>query len=106
MISGEIDETKDKVRNLVESLVSVKKTSEEMIVFRSQLKTNWTNANLTPGQCELLNLIVREHTLQVNNLDAMHRCQQQEMMLKIKEAQQHRLSDQLKLRDSIIKRAL
>jgi hypothetical protein len=77
VISGEIDEAKDKVKHMVEQLVSIK---------RSQLKTNWTNTNLTPGQCELLNLIVREHTLQVNNLDALHKCQQQEMMLKIREA--------------------
>jgi len=34
---------------IIGQLVSVKKVTEEMIIERSQLKNNWTNANLSPS---------------------------------------------------------
>lgn len=53
---------------------------------------------------EMLKLILRQHVLTQQNLDYEHKSNQQEVQLKIKEAQTFSLSEQLKLRDDIINR--
>jgi len=52
----------------------------------------------------MLKLLLRQHILTQQNLDYEHKSSQQEVQLKIKEAQTYSLSEQLKLRDEIINR--
>lgn len=50
----------------------------------------------------MLKLLFRQHILTQQNLDYEHKDNQQEVQIKIKEAQTFSLSEQLRIRDEVI----
>ena len=78
------------------------KKQRDLVNQRAKLKTAFTEADLAAMSLEMLKILFRQHTLTQQTLDYEHKTAQQEVMLKIKEAQTYSLSDQIKIRDEVI----
>ena len=81
------------------------KKQRDLVNQRAKLKAAFTEADLNTTNLEMLKLLFKQHTLTQQTLDYEHKTTQQEVMLKIKEAQTYSLSDQLKIRDEVILKA-
>ena len=104
-LSHEIKELERGVQQMRQNLEECYKTQRDLTNERSKIKQRFQSCvELSRQACEMLQLLLKQHILQQQNLDYEHKNSQQEVQLKIKEAQTYSLSEQLKLRDEVIMR--
>ena len=101
----EIRETEQQVKGFRQQLEEYYKKQRDLVNQRTKLKQSFGEADLSSANAEMLRLLFRQHTLTQQTLDYEHKSSQQEVMLKIKEAQTYSLSEQVKLRDEVIAKA-
>lgn len=100
----EIKETEAKIKTMRQTLEDCYRKQRDLANERAKLKQRFQTADLSLQSLEMLRLILRQHILTQQTLDYEHKSSQQEVQLKIKEAQTQSLSEQLKLRDEVIMR--
>ena len=104
-LAKEIAELESQVRSMRQTLEDCYKKQRDLANERAKIKQKFQSVtDMAVQSTEILKMLLRQHILIQQNLDYEHKSTQQEVQLKIKEAQTYSLSEQLRVRDDIIAR--